>query len=435
MSYYSVRTRKRTLEERANLVTFSEPVDVFSSLPDSMKTLPSGKGAYFDKVDGFDMPVVSGMFGNREEWASFWDVGVEGITSRIRDAIANPIPWEIVPDGPCQQEVVDAPLNIANMLPVPFFSKRDSGRFLTSTLLFVKHPNTGKLQMSIRRFQVNDDSLSIYIKSPHLMQQFLSAEEQGGGLDVALVIGAHPALILASQLNGHIYDVDKVALAGALTGTPVPMVKCQTLDCNVPADAELVIEGQIVPDTRKPEGPFGELGDCYGRQTDKPIVKISRITKRRDAWYQAIHPLSDDDHKLPGALMNEVVIYDTVKRLVPGVRNVHSTLGGAGFFHAVISIEKRGESDGKDALLAALSSYPALKHVVVVNHDVDIFSARDVEWAIATRVQADRDVVIISGTGGSTLDPSYDVNGTGAKMGVDATYPLEHAKHFERISQ
>ena len=135
--------------------------------------------------------------------------------------------------------------------------------------------------------------------------------------------------------------------------------------------------------------------------------------------------------------MNEVAIFDAVERIVPGVRNVHSTLGGAGFFHAVVSIRKGSEADGKNAILAALGSYPALKHVTVVNDDVDIFDAQDVEWAVATRFQADRDVVIISDAGGSALDPSFDIKGTGtgAKMGLDATYPLKHARAFERLSR
>lgn len=438
MSYYSVRARKEFLEANGRLVAPTQSVDVFSTLPTMMKTLASGYGLYFGSVDGYDMPVVSGMFGNRQDWADRWGIGVEDITRRIKDAMDHTVPWELVPEAPCQQVVIESPGTITSMLPVPFFSKRDSGRYLTAALVFVKNPETGILQMSIRRIQVNEDSLSIYIKSPHLMKQFLAAEKQGSGLEIALVIGAHPSLLLASQLNGQVYgDIDKIALAGGLTGVPVPLVKCRTLDCLVPADAELVIEGKIVPEVRLAEGPFGELGDCYGRQTDKPVIHVSCVTKREDAWFQAIHPLSDDDHKLPGALMNEVVVHDAVQRAVPGVRNVHSTLGGAGFFHAVVSIEKRGEGDGKDAILAALGSYPALKQVTVVNDDVDIFDAQDVEWAVATRFQADRDLVVIDGTSGSALDPSYDVRGTGtgAKMGLDATFPLKHAKAFIRSSR
>ena len=435
MSYYSVRNRKQYLESKSKLVTVTEPVDVASTLPKLMKGLKDGVGVIFENVAGFDMPVVSGMFGSRHDWAETLGVEISDITARIREAIAQPIPWEVVPQGACQEHTYDFVENVCDIFPVPKFSKLDSGNFITSAILYVFDPVSREMHISIRRLQVNEDSLSVYIKSLAMFKKFLAAENKGEGLDLAVVIGSHPALMLASQLSSHLYEVDKVSVAGALTGNPVPMVKCQTIDCYVPADSEIVIEGKISPGQRRAEGPFGELADAYGKKTDKPVITINRITSRKDAWFQATHPLSDDDHKLPSALMNEVAIFDAVRRVVPGIKNVHATNPGGGLFHAVISIEKQVEGEGKTAIMAAFGAYSALKHVVIVNDDVDIFDMADVEWSIATRVQADRDVVIISGACGSTLDPCFEVYGTGSKMGIDATYPLAYKKDFQRVSQ
>lgn len=287
----------------------------------------------------------------------------------------------------------------------------------------------------MRRIQVNKENLSIFMTSSGLLNKFRSAEPDGKDLDIAIVIGSHPALLLASQLNSYLYDIDKVALAGAMTGVPVPMVKCQTVDCYVPADSEIIIEGKIVAGKRESEGPFGELADGFGKMSDKPVIHINRVTCQKNPWFQAIHPLSDDDHKLPGALMREVLLFDAVKRVLPSVKDVHFTLPGAGLFHAVVSIRKRREGQGKMAILAALGGYTALKHVVIVDDDVDIFDSTDVEWAVATRVQADRDVVIIDGVCGTSLDHSLTEYGTGSKMGIDATYPLSDKKKYLRPSQ
>ncbi|MNV51924.1 3-octaprenyl-4-hydroxybenzoate carboxy-lyase [compost metagenome] len=239
--------------------------------------------------------------------------------------------------------------------------------------------------------------------------------------------------MLASQISTHLYHCDKLDVAGALLGTSLDVVQCQTVDLEVLAEAEVVLEGKILPHVREPEGPFGELGGYYGDCTQQPVIEFTAITHRNEPIWQTIYPSSHEEH-LPMALAREATLLSTVRQVVPEVLNVHLTVGGIGRYHAVISIRKRSEGDGKQALLAAFASDKDLKHVVVVDEDVNLFDPQDVEWAIATRVQADLDVFIVPGAKGSPLEPSHQLRGVSAKMGIDATYPIAAKESYRRTS-
>ena len=277
------------------------------------------------------------------------------------------------------------------------------------------------------------NNLSILIESPGLIEQYFDFERQGRPLEIAVIIGAHPTITLASQLSTQTFGLDKMELACALAGEAIPMVKCKTIDLEVPAEAEIVLEGKMPPKVRQPEGPFGELMGYYGPQTMQPVFEVSAVTHRNNPIYWTIFPGSYE-HKLPNSIMREVVLANHIKHVVPGVKNIHVTMAGGGRCHAIISINKTAEGQGKQAIFAAFASNKDFKHVIIVNEDVDIFDPEDVEWAIATRVQANKSVIIVPDAQGTPLEPSHNVLGVSAKMGIDATYPLKEKELFERTA-
>jgi 2,5-furandicarboxylate decarboxylase 1 len=190
----------------------------------------------------------------------------------------------------------------------------------------------------------------------------------------------------------------------------------------VPAEAEIALEGRILPGVREPEGPFGEFPQYYGERRPRPVIAVDRMTQRRDAIFHTING-GGLEHLLLGAIPREATILQSLKRNFPSVIDAHLPLGGTCRYHLTVQIRKAYQGEAKNVILGAFAAHYDVKHVVVVDEDVDIHNPTEVEWAIATRVQADRDVLIIPGAHGSRLDPSSD-DGVGAKMGIDATIPL-----------
>jgi len=248
-----------------------------------------------------------------------------------------------------------------------------------------------------------------------------AAEEEGKSLEVAIVIGADPLVLLASQVNAP-FGQDELEIAGALRGAPLAVVKCQTHDVRVPADAELVLEGRVLPQVREPEGPFGEFQQLYGPRGDRDVIEIDLIAHRRDPIFHTIVS-GCQEHLLLGSVPREAVVLSRLQALFPTVRNVHLSKGGTGRFHLYIQIDKRNEGEAKNIMMAGLSLHFDFKKVVVVDTDVDIFDECQVEWALATRFQADKDLVVVADAECSRLDPSAR-DGIGAKMAMDATRPI-----------
>jgi UbiD family decarboxylase len=205
------------------------------------------------------------------------------------------------------------------------------------------------------------------------------------------------------------------------------------VDAYAPADAEMVLEGIMSVEKETLEGPLTDVTGTYDIRRSQPVIKLVGIMHRKDSIYQALLP-SGTEHKLLMGLPRETKIWETVAKVVPRVKAVNLSSGGCGWLHAIISIEKQTDEDGKNALMATFAAHPSLKHAVVVDSDINVFNSEEVEWAIATRFQADRDLIIIPNARGSTLDPSADQEtGLTTKLGVDATRPLSKPREkFER---
>jgi len=260
---------------------------------------------------------------------------------------------------------------------------------------------------------------------------FEMAEQGGRPLEAAIVVGIDPLTLLASQAIAPI-DVDELTIAGALHRRPLSVVKCLTSDLRVPAEAEIVIEGRFLPGVREPEGPFGEFPQYYGERADNHVMEIDAVTHRKDAIFHTIVG-GGLEHLLLGAIPREATLLAHLRRSFPNVCDVHLAKGGVCRYHLYVQIRKRQEGEAKNIMLGAFAGHYDVKHVIVVDEDVDIHNSNEVEWAVATRFQADRDLVVVSESQGSKLDPSTR-NGVGAKMGLDATKPLSAPEMvFKRI--
>ncbi|MDR1721939.1 MAG: UbiD family decarboxylase, partial [Methanobrevibacter sp.] len=257
------------------------------------------------------------------------------------------------------------------------------------------------------------------------------AKKLGVDLEIAIAIGLDPAILLASTTSIPI-DSDELEVANNFLNGKLKLVKCVDSDLTVPK-ADIILEGKILHNEVAKEGPFVDLTDTYDVVRDEPVIKLSKIHIKDDAYYHAILP-AGFEHKLLQGLPQEPRIYKSVKNTVPTVKNVLLTEGGCCWLHAAIAIDKQTQGDGKNALLAALSAHPSLKHAVVVDEDINIFDPQDIEYAMATRVKGDDDILIIPKARGSSLDPVALPDGTTTKVGVDATKLLDKKEKFERVS-
>ena len=418
------------------LAVVREGVALQHELAAIAKRFDGRRATLFPRPDGHAVPVVSGLVSNRAWIADAMGVAPKEVVTRFQHAALNPVPWKEVKSARVQEvihrQVGDRKFDLATLLPLPIHNEHDSGAYITAGLLIARNPRTGAQNVSIHRCQVSGaNRLGILLLPRHTHMFFEMAEQGGTPLEVAIVVGVDPLTLLASQAIAPI-DCDELTIAGALQERPLPVVKCVTNDLRVPAEAEIVIEGRLLPNVREPEGPFGEFPQYYGERADRHVVEVDAVTQRKDAIFHTIVG-GGLEHLLLGGIPREATLLAHLQRSFPNVRDVHLSLGGVCRYHLYVQIAKRWEGEGKNIMLGAFAGHYDVKQVIVVDDDVDIHDPAQVEWAVATRFQADRDLVIISESQGSKLDPSTR-NGVGAKMGLDATKPLSASEMtFKRI--
>ncbi|MCU0937616.1 MAG: UbiD family decarboxylase [Burkholderiaceae bacterium] len=453
-AFTSLRTWLRHLAATDRLALARPGVALRHELAAIAKRLDGTSAVLFPQPGGHAVPIVSGFMSKRAWIAEAMGVPQSDLLARFRAATDKPTPWREVTGAACQQEIhdfrasrPDAPLDIARLLPIPTHSEHDSGPYITAGLVIARNPRTGVQNVSINRIQINArDRLGILMLPRHLHAFFQSAERAGEPLHVAIVVGIDPLTALSSQAITPI-DFDELTIAGSLHGAPLPVVKCRSSEVRVPADAEIVIEGRLLPRVREPEGPFGEFPKYYSAREEREVIEIDCVTTRRGPIFHTIVP-AEMEHLLLGAIPREATLLAHLQRSFPGVTDVHLSVGGVARYHLYVQMKKRREGEPKNVILGAFGGHYDVKQVVVVDDDVDVHNPTEVEWAVATRFQADRDLVVVSDAQGSPLDPSTTVRflythggkppahlqGMSAKMGLDATMPIESAEHvFTRV--
>jgi len=422
------------LRQAGELVDLRQPVDIrhIATLVDQAKT-----ALFFHKVIGYDIPVVSGVIRSRER--AIMSMGCETyreIEDRLQRAISNPIASKYVNASPADDIFLVGDDVDLYKIPIPMSSIYDGGPMITAGIAIARDPEFG-LNSGIYRMIVKERNLTgIDLVTPNNMRMFAQrAFERGEPLPVSVSIGTHPIEITGAGYRAPL-GVDEMAIAGGLRGAPVELARCRTIDLPCIANAEIVLEAEILPTGWTfPEGRFGEFTRLMGGLHWNPLVRIKAIAMRKDPIYYNLH--MPWENTWLAAPTRYAAIRQALKTAGVVVKDINVTLGGCAFWHAVISIKKQ-PGEAKNALLAALSVMD-LKHVVVVDDDIDVFDPTEVEWAIATRVQGDRDVMIVGNARAKPLDPSlqqgFGVVPTGAKVGIDATIPEGIPReHYERIT-
>ena len=426
----SLRSFLKQMKKQKQVLNIKDELSTRFEIPFVMKKFDSqGLILVFEKVKGYKTKIVANVCGTRERLCAALNVSKDELYRKLLEAWRSPEKPKIVEDG----KVKAVKEKDLSRIPILTHFENDAGPYITSAVVYAKS-NDGKVEnVSVHRLQVLDEKhLAIRLVPRHLFKLWQTAKEEGKDLDVSISIGVHPAVLLAAS-SPVPFGVNEFEIANTLMDGELCLIKCENVDAYAPADAELVLEGRISTTEEVVEGPFVDITGTYDIERKQPVVEILGVMHRENYLYQALLP-SGAEHRLLMGLPREALIWEAVSKVVPKVHAVNLSAGGSGWLHAILSIEKQLDGDGKNALLAAFAAHPSLKHAVVVDVDIDVFNPSDVEWAIATRFQASEDLIIIENVRGSTLDSSADQEtGLTTKMGLDATMPLTKPKEkFEK---
>jgi 2,5-furandicarboxylate decarboxylase 1 len=419
------------LQSHGRLAIVREGVALRFELAAIAKRLDGVKATFFPKPGGHPISVVCGLLSDRGWIAEAMGIGEDRLLEKFLDAALHPVPWREVKSAPAQQHV-HRDVDLGKLMPLPTHNELDHGPYITAGIAIARNPRTGAQNVAIHRLELTGPNrlgaLLLQRTTLHYQQM---VERDGKDLPIAIVIGVDPLTLLSSQAIMPT-DCDELEIAGALHGRPVDVVKCLTSDIRVPADAEIVIEGRVLANVREPEGPFGEFPQYYAERDNRHVIEVDAVTHRASPLY---HTISGGglEHLMLGAIPREATLLAHLRRNFPNVTDVHLSRGGVCRYHLYVQMKKRFEGEAKNVILGAFAGHYDVKHVVVVDPDVNVHDPAEVEWAVATRAQADRDVVVVANAQGSRLDPSSD-NGVSAKMGIDATIPLDApALRYKRI--
>lgn len=427
MTYRTLRSWLHRLQATDRLAVARPGVSLDFTLAALAKRWDARKAVLFPEPLGLDgrrheIPVVSGLVSDRGWIAEAMGVEPGAVLDRFRAAAEQPLPWREVAGAPCQERIDRSP-DLTTALPIPKHNALDAGAYISAGLVIARNPATGVQNVSINRLQITGPRrMGILILPRDLHHFFAAAEAAGEPLEIAVAVGVDPLTLLASQAILPI-DHDELEVAGALHGTPLEVVKCATNDVRVPAGAEIIVEGRLLPGVRETEGPFGEFPQYYGPAGEHPAIEIDAIAMRARPVFHTIVPAAME-HLLLGAIPREATIAAHLQRTCPTVLDVHLSRGGVCRYHLYVKLRKTQEGQARNVVMAAFAAHADVKQVTVVDEDVDVHDPTAVEWAVATRFQASRDAIVIPRAQGSKLDPSAD-GGVSDKLGLDATMPLD----------
>lgn len=411
----------RRFIDRANasgdLVIVNKAVDTNFEVANVAHAL-EGRLVLFNHIKDYPgWRICAGVCADRRYFSTDLEVPLPELMHRLTEAISHPESPPLVQDAPCQEVVIED-VNLYD-LPILLHLPEDAGHYVASNVVIVKDPELGRNMCYHRLLRLDEKHFAARIVENRGTYNAMLKTE--GDLPVAICIGVSLATHLAASMSPP-PGVDELSVAHALS--PTPLVKCLTNELEVPADAEIVLEGRITR-RRAGEGPFMDLTETMDITRDQPVIEIDLITHRRDPIYHALLP-GGLEHKTLMGMPKEPTIFAEVNKVVR-CTGVAITPGGTSWLHAFVQIDKQGPDDGRKAIEAAFRGHGSLKHVWIVDTDVDIYDSAQVEWAMATRFQADRDLIVHEDQPGSSLDPSgthiLDAKSRTAKMGLDCTIP------------
>jgi 4-hydroxy-3-polyprenylbenzoate decarboxylase/2,5-furandicarboxylate decarboxylase 1 len=392
-----------------------------------------GPALLFENIRGHEMRVAGGLFANRRLMLEALETTEEEANSKYLDAIDNLVEHKVSEKGPCNEVVRLGEKADLTAFPFPTYCELDGGPFITLGIAISRDPEDGGKNASIYRHQVLDKRRLGVLSPPphHLGVHYKKAEALGEPLELAIALGVPPSALVATQWEAG-YGVDELTLAGALMGEPLEVVKCRTVDLEVPAGAEIIIEGRMLPGVREHEGPFGEYTGYYTRASDKPVMEVSAITHRRNPILLAgMSGVPTTDNHVLKMIPMEASCYAMLKRKFAGIRRVHFHGSGGVGLMCIVAMKQYARNEARQVLATLLGSQGS-KLAVVVDEDIDIHDMDKVMWAICTRAQAQKDVMILPNMTLWQLDPSAPDDGSYSVMGIDATRPF--GEEFEKVA-
>ncbi|MFQ5912443.1 MAG: UbiD family decarboxylase [Nitrospinota bacterium] len=419
---------KREVDPKHELTAVVEKLEKANQFP----------AVFFEKVKGSKVPVIINLTASYERLAMALDTTLDRMVETFCEREQNPIAPKEVSDGPVKEVILTGEEADLSVLPIPTHNALDAGPYICSGLGICKDPESGKHNLGIYRHMVHDSkTLGNWIYQAHhgyyVWQRYAEKNEP---MPFAIAIGHHPGAIMGaiSRYPGVGGEYDG---SGGLLDEPIEVVRAETVDLLVPARAEIVVEGTVHPSELRQEGPFGEWPRYYTATGPKPIVNVTAITMRKDPIYFdifAAHP----EHNIVGGLPRMGSVYRRAKEVVPSVQAVNMPMSGGARAHAYISLKKSTDGEPKLAAFAAFMAENNVKLVILVDDDIDVFNEQEVLWAVMSRFEADRDLIVMPYClGGQIYPTAYDItrNNPGkmnTKVIVDATKPVPPTPFPER---
>ncbi len=420
----SLRTYLDDLRQKESFIQINKPVSRRLQAAGLLKALEPSL-VFFSRISDSRFPVMGNLLCGKDSFAQYLGIPVLGIIPALTRAIEHPSPPEVIANAPCQEVIIEDP--DLDDLPILFHCEGDGGPYISSGVMVAAHPDYGQNLDFHRCMQFSKTEMAVRVVKTRNFDTFL---QDLGAVDVAICIGVAPNILVAAATSVAI-GVNELEIANALE--PLQVVRAHTSDLLIPAEAEFVIEGTITRDRRHAEGPFIDLTETQDVIRQEPVLEVKCITHRQDPIWHALLP-GGMEHKLLMGMPREPTIFREVNQVATCL-DVNINPGGCSWLHAIIKIRKEHEDDGRKAIQAAALGHRSCKHIFVVDEDINIYDPLSVEWAMATRFQADKDLVMLGRERGSSLDPSADPDTyQTCKVGFDLTAPLKtQGKNFAKV--
>jgi len=411
-----LRDYLNVLKKEGELVAIKKPTSTKFEIAALTKQLDGKQAVVFENIKESKISVAANVCGTRKRFAMAINAKPDAIHNRVFDAISKPSKPK-VEEGRFKENTSKD----LSILPIITHFEKDAGPFITSSIVYAREQETNNQNASVHRFLYMDEKhMAIrMVEGRHLHKCYQYAREHGEDLKVAVAVGVHPAVMIAAAYQAA-YGADEMEIASSLMENSLGLSRCEYSGLQVPSHSEIVLEGRILKDQFKEEW-MTEMLRTYDQKRKQPVFELEAIRYRNNAIYHDILP-GYGEHRLLMSMPIEAKVLQGVKNVVPTTKQVCLTDGGCNWLHAVIQIRKRLEGESKNALIAAFAAHPSLKMAIVVDDDIDPTDPEAVEYAMATRFQADKNMIIIPNAKGSSLDPSSDQeNLLTTKVGIDAT--------------
>ncbi len=433
-THRTLRDFIQVLRDQGELISLSKPFDPKYEISAVISELGKRKApaVLFEKAKGFQISVIGNLFGTLRRLSLALGIEedrlLEDVIPRLEKRVS---PVSISEDRAQEVQVSGAKVDLLKVLPVLTHYSKDSGPYITSGISSARDPQTGVTGRGLHRMEVRGkNTLGISLLNPPLADIYAHHRREGKKMEIATVIGVPPAVFIASIFKVP-PGIDKLSVAGGLKGEPVETTMARTVDLDIPAHGEIVIEGYIDPRDKEEDGTLGESSGYYMAFGKSPTIHVTGLRYRKGALYHAVVPWAREVDSLL-YLVHGLDFIPKMRREIPSIRQIHlvpMTFGS----HVVMNMDTDHKGEIRRALTLALS-FTSVKKAVVVDADVDPQDAQEVEWALATRFQADRDLIVIPELRGQPIDPSSRWTGEGfltTKMGMDATRPKKEG--FEKV--